>query len=305
MKKEKKATRSWLAPAAPRPGQWPSWILKRLLTLLVTFSALVLGGGLIFKDRLIFHPSADAIDSPAYYGLTVEEFWLEPADGVKLRAWQAPAPPEAPADRGGKIAIVLQGNSGNISMMSSRLGLLNSLGLAVLAVDYPGYGPNEGQPSEAKVYQAAEAAWQWAAKEGYRPEDILVYGYSLGGGVAAWLAEGRRPGVLILDSTFTRLRDVPADQWPWMSPYFYLILGDAFDTRSRLARINCPLLVIHSPSDEVVPYALGRELFEGYRNNCKDMAIGKHGHTDFHLNRDLYREKIETILLAAWPPEGK
>lgn len=311
----KKSIRKWIVPEAPRPGQWKRWILARLLVFFVTFSVLLLGGGLMFKNRLIFHPSDDLIDSPLFYSIQVEELWLELDDGTKLRAWLAPAPPEqagqADSDETddsrppkAKIALVLQGNSGNVSMMSSRLAVLHSLGLAALTVDYPGYGPNQGHPSEAKVYQSAEAAWQWAAQQGYRPEDILIFGYSLGGGVASHLAEQHPPAALVLDSTFTRLRDVPARQFPWLSPYFYLVLRDAFDTSARLERIKCPLLILHSPGDKVVPFALGRELFQTYQNNYKDMAEGHGGHTDFFLNQPLYQARISALLAVAWPDEA-
>lgn len=336
---ETKNLKKWLIPAAPRPGQWKRWLLARLATLFLTFSVLLLGLGFIFGDRLMFYPTADIIDSPAHYGLKVEEFQLELADGTKLRTWLLPAAPAQTTDQphpdqdpppkagetikpvpgrsapaispfggvrphsGQRIALVFQGNSGNISMMTSRLVVLHSLGLAALTVDYPGYGPNEGSPSEAKTYQSAEAAWQWAVGQGYRPEDILIYGYSLGGGVASYLADRHPPAALVLDSTFTRVRDVPSRQFPWLSPYFYLILSDAFDTRTRLERIHCPLLVLHSPNDEVVPFALGQEIFKGYRNNYKDMAVGRGGHTDFVQNRSLFQARIKALLAVAWPPE--
>lgn len=310
----KKSIKKWLIPPAPRPGQWKRWIFVRLAVFFVTFSVLLLALGLIFKNRLIFHPTSAAIDSPANYDLKIDEFWLELEDGLKIRAWLAPAVLEAgpqspgrPASDGygqpspGKIALVLQGNSGNISMMTSRLAVLNSLGLAALAVDYPGYGLNQGRPSEAGTYQSAEAAWQWAAKHGYRPEDILIYGYSLGGGVASYLAERHPPAAVVLDSTFTRLRDVPAHWLPWLSPYFYFILGDAFDTETRLSRVKCPLLILHSPDDGIVPYALGEKLLRTYQNNYKDLAAGSGGHTDFYINRPLYRDKIRNLLAVAWP----
>lgn len=306
----KKSYKKWLIPAAPRPGQWKRWLLARLLTLFVTFSVLLLGGGLIFKDRLIFYPGDDIIDSPANYGLKVEEFQLELADGTRLRTWLAPAPPAradqiTPGDEPPKrIALVFQGNSGNISMMTSRLAVLHDLGLAALTVDYPGYGPNEGRPSEAKTYQSAEAAWQWAAGQGYRPEDILIFGYSLGGGVASYLADRHPPAALVLDSTFTRLRDVPSRQLPLLAPYFHLILGEALDTRTRLKNISCPLLVLHSPDDEVVPFALGEELFKSYRNNYKDMVVGQEGHTSFYANRPRYEAGIKALLAVAWPAEA-
>ncbi len=291
-----KKKRNWLYPEKPAHGRWGRWILARLAVLVITFLVIAVGGGLMFTDRLIFHPSANVIDAPERYGLTVEDPRLTLPGGQQLRAWFIPAAPDA---AGKKIALVLQGNSGNISMMSSRLSFWHILGFAALTVDYPGYGPNAGSPSEENTYQSAEAAWLWAAAHGYRPEDIVIHGYSLGGGVASQLAERHPPAALVLDSTFTRLRDVPSRSLPWLAPYFRLILGEAFDTQGRLARIRCPLLILHSPKDEVVPYPLGEELFRSYQNNYKDMATGVGGHTDFLLNSPLYMERARALLKAA------
>ncbi|MDR2946444.1 MAG: alpha/beta hydrolase [Candidatus Adiutrix sp.] len=254
------------------------------------------GVGLGFRDRLIFHPLAEEAATPAAYGINFEETWLTTAAGGRVRAWRLPAAPGA----SGRTALFFQGNSGNMSIRLGHLSSLQALGLNVLSVDYPGYGPSPGRPSETAVYQAAEALWNWAVQEGAQPEEMLIYGYSLGGGTAAWLAKTHPPAALVLDSTFTMLREVPAYDLPWLSPYLKLSLGEAFDTRSRLAAIQCPLLVFHSPDDEVVPFALGRELFESYPR-AKDFGQTVGGHTDFLLNKPLFLEKMNK-LLDSLPP---
>jgi fermentation-respiration switch protein FrsA (DUF1100 family) len=100
----------------------------------------------------------------------------------------------------------------------------------------------------------------------------------------------------VLDSTFTKLRDVPGYNWPWLKPYLKLVLGEAFDTLDRLDHIHCPLLVIHSPDDDIVPFDLGLALFQTYRNNVKYFAQGQGDHMDFLLNQNLYRAKLESLL---------
>ncbi|MDR1044162.1 MAG: alpha/beta hydrolase [Candidatus Adiutrix sp.] len=294
--------RKFIWPPKARPGRRLSWAFKRLAGLLIVFGLLSAVITLFFTDRLIFHPLAEVWETPANYGLKYEEIELQSPEGLILKAWDLPAPPGAVSPR---TVLLFQGNSGNMAMMSSRLFLLHSLGLRALTVDYPGYGASQGRPSETRVYQAAEALRQWALSHGSRPEDLILYGYSLGGGVASYLAERHPPAALILDSTFTRLSEVPADALPWLAPYFRLALGDAFDSRSRLAEIRCPLLILHSPGDEVVPFALGEELFQAYRNNYKDLAVGRGGHVDFLLNKDLYRAGIQRLLAVSAPAGGQ
>jgi pimeloyl-ACP methyl ester carboxylesterase len=265
----------------------PLWRLARLLALTIVLVSL---GGLIFRDRLTFHPMTEDLGIPTYY----EEFWLTTTAGDRLRAWRLPPPEGLP----GRTVLFFQGNGGNLSLMTGHLAFLNALGLNVLAVDYPGYGPSSGRPDEEVVYQSAEALWQEAVRRGAAPQTILIYGFSLGGGVASYLAQKHPPAALVLDSTFTRLRDVPGHAWPGLKPYFKLVLGEAFDTLGRLDHIHCPLLVIHSPEDEIVPFDLGLALFQAYRNNVKYFARGQGGHMDFLLNQNLYRARLETLLAA-------
>ncbi|MDR1922236.1 MAG: alpha/beta hydrolase [Candidatus Adiutrix sp.] len=291
--------RSLFIPKGPKKGQWGRWLLARAAVFLVLFALLSVIGGRLAKDRLIFYPSDEMWAEPARFKANQEEIWLTTEAGDRLKAWYVPAPGGDAA----KTVLVLQGNAGNMSMMTDRLIAFRSLGLNSLAVDYPGYGDSSGAPSEEGVYQAAEAAWRWVTVNKTKPEDVVIYGFSLGGGVASWLAERHPPAALVLDSTFTRLRDVPGYAAPWLKPYFYLVLGNDFDTSSRLGRLNCPLLVLHSPDDNVVPFALGLELFNSYQGGPKEMAVGAGGHMDFMVSyfaggADGYREKLKKLLVA-------
>lgn len=289
---EKSKFRYLIAPALPPKGRRLRWFLGRI-ALLVTVTALALVAvGILFKNDLMFYPVAETWDTPQNYGLKYEELWLKTKDGLAVKAWRAPS-----ASGRGAAAIILQGNSGNMSMMASRMQLMHQLGLTAVSVDYPGYGQSEGRPSEEAAYQAAEALWRQVVADGAAPEDIVIFGYSLGGGVASWLAAEHPPAALILDSTFTRVRDVPSLQLPYLAPLLRLVLNDAFDTKTRLAKdIHCPLLVLHSPGDQVVPYQLGREIFEVYENNTKEMVTGVGDHTEFILNFELYKAGVKRLL---------
>lgn len=284
--------KSFLAPPRWAKGCFWPWLLRRVLTMGILFISLMIIGGFAFKDRLIFHPLAGLDADPKLYGLSYEEKWLSLPGGQQVKAWRLD--PDGP-DRNLTL-ILLQGNSGNMSLMLDRLSILSRLGLSCLTVDYPGYGDSPGRPDEELVYQTAEALYAWAKEKGARPERTIIYGFSLGGGVASHLAEKRPSAALILDSTFTKLRDVPGHDLPLLKPYFKLILGEAFDTQSRLERIGCPLLVLHSPEDDVVPFALGQSLYERYANNEKLMAVGRGDHMSFLLNQKLYIENIKRLI---------
>lgn len=288
-------SKNWLYPAKPEPGQWGPWLAKRLIVVVSLVVILILGG-IAYKNKLIFHPTTDIYKTPESFALNYKESWEELKSGDKVKVWRVQSPYE---DSGAKTAIVLQGNSGNVSLMSSRMALLAYLGFNVLSADYPGYGQNEGAPSEEGTYETAEMLWNLAIESGAKPEEIVIYGFSVGGGAAAYLAEAHQPAALVLDSTFTRLRDVPTVRFPVLAYYLKTILGDAYDTKERLKNIKSPLLVIHSPDDDLVPYKLGVELYDTYQNNYKDMATGTGEHLGFILNLPLYREKIANLLLEA------
>lgn len=288
-----------LRPEEPSKKSWQRRLLWRAARLILLFIMLSIGLGLLLKERLVFQPSQDSLYRPEGFGLkSYEEVWLGGPAGGGLKALIIA---DNPADPGPSF-LVFSGNSGNISLLLDRMSFLHSLGLSVMAVDYPGFGESAGKPSEEGLYQAAEALWALAAERGVKAEESIIYGFSLGGAVAAYLAQAHPPGALILDSTFTRLRDVPSSDLPLMSPLFALVLGNAFDSRSRLKDIHCPLLVLHTPNDEVVPFKLGRELYETYENNRKALLEGTGGHMDFLLNTRLYGAGIKEMADSVIPP---
>jgi pimeloyl-ACP methyl ester carboxylesterase len=286
-----KIQRKWIVPQKPPSFSWMRWLLGRLALSLCIVTAIILGAGFLFKNRFIFQPDREILITPKDLRLKYEERWLETPDGLKLKAWRI----LSDSDATGRTILVFHGNGGNMSHFP-QWEELHSLGLTVMTIDYPGYGRSEGDSTEEKTYQAAEALWRWAVEGGAASGEIVLYGFSLGGGVASKLALEHPPAALVLDSSFTRLRDVPANRLTALVPLLHLILGDAFDTKSRLESIRCPLLVLHSSEDNVVPFALGKEVFESYRNNRKEIVVGKGGHQDFSENRALYLKNIRDFL---------
>jgi fermentation-respiration switch protein FrsA (DUF1100 family) len=208
------------------------------------------------QDRLVYFPEIgrEIRATPGDVGLAYETLTLETGDGEQLHAWFVPH------EQGRATVILFHGNAGNISHRLEYLAMFHRMGLSTLIFDYRGYGRSTGKPSEKGLYRDAEAAWKFAAEERSIPADrIVLFGESLGGAVAAWLAARQRPGALVLASVFTSVPDMGSELYPWL-PIRWLARM-RYDTRAALTDVTCPVLVAHSPEDEIVPFSHGRELF--------------------------------------------
>jgi pimeloyl-ACP methyl ester carboxylesterase len=215
-----------------------------------------------FQERLIYFPTKTWAATPATVGLPYEEVWFETADGVKLSGWFVPhhQTQDGASDSSRKVILFFHGNAGNISHRLWSLELFHRLGLSTLIIDYRGYGQSQGSPGEQGTYLDAEAAWRYLVADRQIPPDrIIVFGESLGGAVAAYLAQTHSPQALILFSTFTSVPDMGAQAYPFLP--VRLLARVKYDTLARLPEIHCPVLLVHSPGDEVVPYSHGQRLF--------------------------------------------
>jgi fermentation-respiration switch protein FrsA (DUF1100 family) len=159
------------------------------------------------------------------------------------------------------VLLFFHGNAGNISHRRASLEIFHRLGLNVLILDYRGYGRSEGRPSEAGLYRDARAAWDYLLDDrGVAPADVVLFGRSLGGAVGAELASQVRPGALILESTFSSARDLVREIYPILS--WLIVRRFDFDTVARLRTVSSPVLVLHSRDDEIIPFELGRRVYE-------------------------------------------
>ena len=260
---------------------------------------LVLGGGYLavvamayaLQDQFLYFPSRDLVTTPDRHGMAYESVHLDTEDGERLHGWWIPA------DDARGTLLFFHGNAGNISGRIESVRQFHQLGLNVLIFDYRGYGESTGAPSEKGLYGDAEAAWQYLT--GVRkvaPQQVVVFGRSLGAGPATWLAMQHRPGALIVESAFTSVPDIGAHHYPWLP--VRLLTTTQFNNLDRIARVEVPLLVIHSPGDAVVPFEHGRRLFEAAREPKQFLEI-KGGHNDgFLVSADRYMRTIDQFLRA-------
>ena len=211
---------------------------------------LVLGGLTAGQRYLIYFPDPQRV-APREIGLTgVDERLITTPDGVRVVAWHGPARPGQPT------ILYFHGNGANLAARAERIRFLMEHGLGVYMMSWRGYSGSGGSPSEAANVADARLAYADLTGLGVRPRDIVLYGESLGTGVATRIAVEHETAGLILDAPYTSLTDIGAARYPWLP--VRLLMRDRYDTMAIIGQVRVPLLVIHGEADRVIPVEMGR-----------------------------------------------
>lgn len=272
-------------------------MLRIVLSLLAVY--VVLAGVLyLFQDRLVFLPHVggrELVASPADLGLHYQDIWLHTEDGERLHAWWVPHP------HARAVLHFSHGNAGNISHRLDSLRIFHALGLSVLMYDYRGYGQSSGRPGEDGLYLDAEAAWRWLLDEqGLAPEQIVLFGRSLGGAVAAELAARHNPAALIVESSFSSVPELAREIYWWLPVRQLTRLR--FDTRASLARSRQPTLIIHSADDEIVPFTHAQALLDSAPPASRLLQLRGSHNLGFLDSGQVYAEGLADFLAEHFPP---
>ncbi len=243
------------------------------------------------QKRFIYFPTRTVRGTPGDIGLDFEALTLTAADGVAIAAWFVPAPPGAFGLNEAPAVLFCHGNAGNIGDRLTTIETFHRLGLSVMIFDYHGYGESEGRPGEEETYLAAQAAWKHLTDErGLAPDRIAVFGRSLGGGVAAWLAARYPPGLLIVESTMTCVTDMAARMYPFYPAR--LLTRMRYDTLARMETIRAPVIVAHSREDEMIPFEHGQRLYQAAREPKTFIELqGLHNESGIDVSPG-YRERV-------------
>lgn len=272
---------------------------------MLVLTIIILGGAYIAVSLFLFFSQHRLLYYPDYPGraltltpknisLYYEPVSFETRDSVILFGWFIPK-----AHSRGTV-VVFHGNAGNISHRLELIQLFHRLGLNTFIFDYRGYGQSEGRPSEHGQYLDAEAAWLHLLHSRNIPsEEMVFFGRSLGGPIAAWLAQKHSPGALIIESSFTSIPELAAEFYPYFP--VKLLCRYRYNTAEYIARTNCPILVIHNAKDELVPFRHGQKLFEVAHEPKEFMkTIGTHNELDW-ASREKYEESIKSFILRFLP----
>ena len=278
------------------------WWLRTLVSAAIVWVTIVATMAL-FEGSLIYFPErypAGAWDVEAIgraSGTRIRDRWLEAADGTRLHGWWCrPADPADPVGPGaGMVVLYFHGNAGNLSHRAEAVVELVRLPAEVFILDYRGYGRSEGRPGEAGLYLDARAAWRFLVEsEGVDPDRIVLLGKSLGGAVAVDLAAEVDPAGLILQSAFTSVPDMASRHYPFVPRW---LIRTRMDSLATIGRVSSPVLVIHSTDDEIVPYDMGRALYEAAGGEKRFHEVRGASHNEVALvGGGAYLEAIREFL---------
>ena len=252
--------------------------MRMITYLFAGFGLIYLAAGVALyfnQSRLVYFPNREHV-TPAHEGLAgVEELTLKTPDGEKVICWYAKAQPGQPT------ILYFHGNAGNISTRSERIRKYIGRGRGMFMLDYRGFGGSTGKPSEAANVADAKQAYEALRREGVAAKDIILYGESIGSGVAVQVAAESEAAGLILDAPYTALVDVAANRYRWFP--ISLMMTDRYESRRYLPGLKLPLLVVHGERDQAIPVAMGREVVALHGGPKQLVTFPEAGHADHYL----------------------
>jgi len=251
---------------------------------------LLLNGLMYFQQKhMIFYPMGELYQTPVQWGLDYEDVTLRTVDDVQLHGWYIPR------QQSQQVLLFFHGNAGNISHRRHSIEIFHRLGLNVFIIDYRGYGQSEGSPGEQGLYEDADAAWRYLIEEkAFAPGQILIFGRSLGGAVAAKLASDVNARGLMLESTLSSARDFARHAFKILSRL--VVMRYDFNTIEYIQHVNYPVLVMHSPKDEIMPFHLGEKVFQAANQPKKFIHMRGDHNNGFLISQPAYEQQLDNWL---------
>jgi fermentation-respiration switch protein FrsA (DUF1100 family) len=250
-------------------------LLIKLFGGLLLFAVVVFVGARVIERLLMYAPTTERVP-PAAIGLPdVEEIEIPTADGNRVIAWHGRA------RQGQPTLLYFHGNGGSLANRSERIRKYMDLGRGVFMMTYRGYGGSSGWPSEAANVADARRAYDALVAAGVAPDDIILYGESIGTGVAVQVAAEKQVAGIILDAPYTSVLDVAVMFYPYLPVRTFL--RDRYETIKHLDKLHAPLLVVHGEVDRVIPVEMGRAVYRAAREPKELVTIPRAGHSDHGL----------------------
>jgi fermentation-respiration switch protein FrsA (DUF1100 family) len=239
------------------------------------------------EARTIFYPMREIEFLPKEINLDYEDIFLKTPDSTQINGWFIPS-------KNSRYTILFcHGNAGNISHRLEKIKFFYELGCNIFIFDYRGYGRSKGRPSEKGLYLDAKTAYDYLLSRNILPEQIVGYGESLGGAIIIDLAFRNMLKGIIIDSTPSSAKDMVKVLYSFL-PHW--IFSSRLDSENKIKSISIPKLIIHSANDEIVPYNLGRKLYENASQPKYFLTIHGGHNSCFFESQDILREKIAEFL---------
>ena len=252
----------------------------------------------LFQGRMVFlsnHPGRTLTASPNDIGLDYEDITLTTSDNERLHGWYIPA-----ANSRG-VLLFFHGNAGNISHRLDSIKIFHELNLDTLIIDYRGYGRSTGKASEQGTYLDAQAAWDYLISNRRIPANrIIVFGRSLGGAIGAWLGIQHTPAAVIIESSFSSGVDMAHRLYPFLPTG--LITRLKYPVADYAGRLICPVLVVHSRHDEIIPFAMGQAIYAAVKQNKKFLELRGDHNNGFLISQREYIAGLKDFTQAILSP---
>jgi len=261
-----------------------------MASLLISIAVIVLGVYLFFglllyfmQPTLLYYPVREVSYTPAELGLAFDQVTFKSADGVKLSGWYIPG------KSSDFTVLFCHGNGGNMMHCLDIINFLHNFGLNCFIFDYRGYGGSEGKASKEGTYLDAKAAYKWLTEEKkISADNIIVSGWSLGASIAAHLAEKVKVGGLVVESAFTSYIEMGRKYYPYLPVRWFARFN--YSTIDYIKDVHCPVMIIHSRDDEIIPFEFGLQLYEA-ANEPKEFVETFGGHNDgFFTSNGIYNK---------------
>jgi uncharacterized protein len=251
-------------------------VIVRLILELVLVYVLLVGVIYLIQRNLQYFPDRNFAGAPGDAGLPeMKAVSLRTIDGLDLFSWFAP-----PREKGGRIVAMFHGNAGNISHRAIKARYFLDRGYGVYLCGYRGFGGNPGAPTEEGLYNDARAGLKWIEELGYSPGQFVLYGESLGTGVAVQMATELQPRALILESPFSNTLEVARLRYPFLP--VDLMLKDRYESIGKIAKVKSSLLIVHGDEDPVIPIHLGKKLFDAANHPKEFCSVAGAHHNDLY-----------------------
>lgn len=245
----------------------------------------------LMQSRMLYLPGVAGralVMTPVDVGMDYQDVSIHTSDGVTLHGWYI-------VGRSSRVLLFFHGNAGNISHRLESIRQFQELGLSVLIIDYRGYGQSGGKTTETGIYRDTEAAWRYLTEDrGIVASEIVIFGRSLGASAAARLAAQHQPLALIVESSFTSVPDIAQELYPWLPARWLSRFSHA--TRDYVQDVRCPVLVVHSRDDDIIPFHHGEAIFAA-ASEPRTLLVLRGTHNDAFLrDESVYIEGLRTFL---------
>ena len=211
-----------------------------------------------YQRHLLYHPLENNYQNDKIQ-FSYEEIFIKVDDKITLKSWLINKD-----FKEFKTLVLFHGNAGDLSNRIYKLNELNKLDINILLISWRGFSGNKGSPTEKNLYEDAEAAIKWLNKKEVENNQIILYGESLGSGVAVEIGKKNNFNGIILESPFTSVENSAKIYYPYLPVKF--LLKDRYDSINKIDKIRTPILIMHGKKDDIVPFSMGKELFEKANN---------------------------------------